>query len=83
MPATRCSSTAWTNRRAAKSGFLFPHQERAEYLHAHHWSVGDIWMWDNIGTVHSAVRDCLDDEPRYMRRVQVMATLDYQRILTQ
>jgi taurine dioxygenase len=31
-------------------------------------------MWDNIGTVHNAVPDYCTDEPRYMRRVQVMAT---------
>ena len=57
--------------------FLFRHQERAEYLYAHHWTVGDVLMWDNIGTVHNAVGDYTADEPRYMRRVQVMATLDY------
>lgn len=56
---------------------LFRHQERAEYLHAHHWTEGDVLMWDNIGTVHNAVADYVPDEPRYMRRVQVMATLDY------
>lgn len=57
--------------------FLFRHQERAEYLYAHHWTQGDVLMWDNIGTVHNAVADYTADEPRYMRRVQVMATLDY------
>jgi taurine dioxygenase len=57
--------------------FLFRHQERAEYLYAHHWTEGDVLMWDNIGTVHNAVADYTADEPRYMRRVQVMATLDY------
>jgi taurine dioxygenase len=57
--------------------FLFRHQERAEYLHAHHWQEGDVLMWDNIGTVHNAVADYLEDEPRCMHRVQVMATLDY------
>src|SRR5580704_3808049 len=60
--------------------FLFRHQERAEYLHAHHWAVGDVLMWDNIGTIHNAVGDYTADEPRYMRRVQVMATLDYSRL---
>ncbi len=63
--------------------FLFRHQERAEYLHAHHWSVGDVLMWDNIGTLHSAVGDYLSSEPRYMRRIQVMATLDYARLLAE
>jgi len=57
--------------------FLFRHQERADYLHAHHWTEGDVLMWYNIGTVHNAVADYTAEEPRYMRRVQVMATLDY------
>ncbi|MGE0222957.1 MAG: TauD/TfdA dioxygenase family protein [Acetobacteraceae bacterium] len=57
--------------------YLFRHQERADFLYAHRWSKGDVLMWDNIGTVHNAVADYLPDEPRYMRRVQVMATLDY------
>ncbi len=57
--------------------YLFRHQERADFLYAHHWAVGDVLMWDNIGTVHNAIADYLPDEPRYMRRAQVMATLDY------
>ncbi|WP_428486088.1 TauD/TfdA dioxygenase family protein [Rhodopila sp.] len=57
--------------------YLFRHQERADFLYAHHWAVGDVLMWDNIGTVHNAVADYMPSEPRYMRRVQVMATLDY------
>jgi taurine dioxygenase len=63
--------------------FLFRHQERADYLHAHHWEVGDVLMWDNIGTIHNAIGDYTMDEPRYMRRIQVMATLDYQRLVTE
>jgi taurine dioxygenase len=39
--------------------------------------VGDVLMWDNIGTVHNAVADYMPQEVRYMRRAQVMATLDY------
>jgi taurine dioxygenase len=38
-------------------------------------------MWDNIGTVHNAVGDYTADEHRYIRRVQVMATLDYARLV--
>jgi taurine dioxygenase len=57
--------------------FLFRHQTQEKFLHAHHWTVGDVLMWDNIGTLHNAVADYREDEPRYMRRVQVMATLDY------
>lgn len=57
--------------------YLFRHQERADFLYAHRWAVGDVLMWDNIGTVHNAVADYVPREKRYMRRVQVMATLDY------
>jgi taurine dioxygenase len=57
--------------------YLFRHQERVDFLYAHRWSVGDVLMWDNIGTVHNAIADYMPDEHRYMRRAQVMATLDY------
>jgi len=40
-----------------------------------------VLMWDNIGTVHNAVPDYRPDEPRYIRRVQVMATKDYARLV--
>jgi taurine dioxygenase len=60
--------------------FLFAHQEHENFFHAHVWSQDDVLMWDNIGTVHCAVADYAPDEPRYMRRVQVMATKDYARI---
>jgi taurine dioxygenase len=57
--------------------FLFAHQEQERFFYAHAWSQGDVLIWDNIGTVHNAVADYQPDEPRYMRRVQVMATKDY------
>jgi taurine dioxygenase len=60
--------------------YLFKHQEQEKYFHAHKWAEGDVLMWDNIGTVHNAVPDYRPDEPRYMRRVQVMATKDYARL---
>ncbi len=60
--------------------YLFRHQEQEKYFHAHKWTEGDVLMWDNIGTVHNAVADYRPDEPRYMRRVQVMATRDYARL---
>jgi taurine dioxygenase len=60
--------------------FLFEHQEQEKYFYAHPWAEGDVLMWDNIGTVHNAVADYLPQEPRYMRRVQVMATKDYARL---
>jgi taurine dioxygenase len=60
--------------------FLLAHQEQDKFFHAHAWTEGDVLMWDNIGTVHNAVPDYRSDEPRYMRRVQVMATMDYARL---
>jgi len=56
---------------------LFAHQAEDRFLYAHHWTEGDVLIWDNIGTTHNAVSDYTEAEPRYMRRVQVMATLDY------
>jgi len=60
--------------------FLFRHQEQPKCFHAHQWAEGDVLMWDNVGTVHNAVADYRADEPRYMRRLQVMATKDYARL---
>jgi taurine dioxygenase len=59
---------------------LFAHQEREAFFYAHAWTEGDVLMWDNIGTVHNAIPDYRSDEPRYMRRIQVMATKDYARL---
>jgi taurine dioxygenase len=60
--------------------YLFKHQQQEKYFYAHAWAQGDVLMWDNIGTVHNAMADYRPDEPRYMRRVQVMATKDYARL---
>ena len=57
--------------------FLFQHQMQDKYRYRHRWSVGDVLMWDNIGTIHNAVADYRPDEPRYIRRCQVMADRYY------
>jgi taurine dioxygenase len=59
---------------------LFQHQEQKKYFYAHQWAEGDVLMWDNIGTVHNAAADYAPHEPRYMRRLQIMATKDYARL---
>ena len=56
--------------------FLWRHQDQEKYLYAHRWTEGDVLMWDDIGTTQNAVAD-YGDNPRYMRRVQVLASLDY------
>ena len=54
--------------------FLFEHQTRDEFRFAARWQVGDVLMWDNMRTIHNAVADYRSDEPRYIKRCQVMAT---------
>ena len=53
--------------------FLFEHQLQARFQYRHRWSVGYVLMWDNMGTLHNAVADYRADEPRYIKRCQVMA----------
>ena len=53
---------------------LFAHQTRAEYRYIFRWTVGDVLVWDNLRVIHQAVADYRADEPRLMKRCQVMAT---------
>jgi taurine dioxygenase len=53
--------------------FLFSHVLQPRYRYAHHWSVGDVLVWDHIGTWHCAVPDYAPDEHRLMKRCQVLA----------
>ena len=52
---------------------LFELQLKPEFHYEHRWRVGDVLMWDNIGTLHNAVADYNSDEHRYILRCQVMA----------
>lgn len=52
---------------------LFAHQMQDKYKWTHRWTEGDVLVWDNLSTVHNAVADYRPDEPRMMRRCQVMA----------
>ena len=53
---------------------LFAHQLQSKYLYTHTWTVGDVLMWDHIGTLHNAIPDYEPHEQRLMKRCQVMAT---------
>jgi taurine dioxygenase len=53
--------------------FLFEHQLQPKFQYKHRWSVGDVLMWDNMGTLHNAIPDYGPDEHRYIKRCQVMA----------
>ena len=58
--------------------FLFVHQLQERYQYRHRWTVGDVLMWDNMGTLHNAVPDYGPDEHRYIKRCQVMASRYFQ-----
>ena len=52
---------------------LFEHQLQPQYQYRHQWTVGDVLVWDHIGTLHNALPDYEPNEPRLMKRCQVMA----------
>lgn len=52
---------------------LFAHQLEDRFKYTHHWTEGDLLVWDNLWTMHNAVADYGPDEYRMMRRCQVMA----------
>jgi taurine dioxygenase len=52
---------------------LFAHQLQDKFLYTHTWSVGDVLVWDHIGTLHNAIPDYAAHEHRFMKRCQVMA----------
>ena len=52
---------------------LFEHQLQPKYQYTHTWTEDDLLVWDHIGTLHNAIPDYRADEPRLMKRCQVMA----------
>ncbi len=52
---------------------LLEHAMQPQYRYVHRWSVGDVLMWDHIGTWHNATADYTADEPRLIKRCQVLA----------
>jgi taurine dioxygenase len=53
--------------------FLLAHVLKPQYRYAHRWTVGDVLVWDHIGTWHCAIGDYTADEHRLMKRCQVLA----------
>jgi taurine dioxygenase len=53
--------------------FLFAHQTQDAFCYRHRWAVGDVLMWDNMGTIHNAIADYSADEHRLIKRCQVAA----------
>ena len=52
---------------------LFAHVLDPKYRYVHAWSVGDVLLWEHIGTWHYAIPDYRADEHRLMKRCQVLA----------
>jgi taurine dioxygenase len=52
--------------------FLTEHQLQQKYQYAHEWTEGDVLMWDNMSTLHRATLDYRPDEPRLMKRCQIV-----------
>ncbi len=55
--------------------YLFAHQLQDKYRYVSRWEEGDVLMWENFGTIHNAVADYGPDEPRLIKRCQVMASM--------
>jgi taurine dioxygenase len=53
--------------------YLFEHVLQPKYRYTHHWTVGDVLIWDHLGTWHCAVADYAPHEYRLMKRCQVLA----------
>ena len=54
--------------------FLFAHQTQPKYQYTFEWAENDVLLWEDFGTIHNAVADYAPDEPRLIKRCQVMAT---------
>lgn len=52
---------------------LYDHVLQPKYRYVHRWTVGDVLLWDHLGTWHNAVADYAPHEHRLMIRCQVMA----------
>jgi taurine dioxygenase len=52
---------------------LLDHVLQDKYRYVHEWAVGDLLLWDHLGTWHYARPDYGPDEHRLMKRCQVMA----------
>ena len=52
---------------------LFEHVLMPPYRYTHRWAVGDLLIWDHLSTWHNAIADYGPDEPRLIKRCQIMA----------
>jgi taurine dioxygenase len=55
---------------------MFDHQERPEFVYAHHWTPGDVVIWDNRCCLHART-DFDSSERRLLRRVTILGEKPY------
>jgi alpha-ketoglutarate-dependent taurine dioxygenase len=53
--------------------YLLAHVMKPKYRYTYQWTVGDVLLWDHLGTWHNAIADYGPDEHRLMKRCQVLA----------
>jgi len=54
--------------------YLNRHATRPEFLYRHQWRKHDILVWDNRCTLHHALGDFDETQPRHMERTTVLGT---------
>ncbi len=54
--------------------FLIRHATQPRFTYRHQWRTHDIVIWDNRCTMHAALGDYEDSEPRHLERTTVMGT---------
>ncbi len=52
--------------------FLYEHVLEPKYRYVHRWTLGEVLVWDHIGTWHKAIGDYGPNEHRLMKRCQVL-----------
>lgn len=52
--------------------FLNRHATSPEFVYRHKWSVDDVVMWDNRCTLHIALADFDQTQPRHMMRCSIL-----------
>lgn len=55
---------------------LLEHTTRAPYLYSHRWSQGDLVVWDNLATLHTASPCDSSRHPRLLYRAAVRQHAD-------
>jgi len=54
--------------------YLCRHATRPQFVYRHSWQPDDMVMWDNRCTMHVALGDYEDSEPRHLERTTILGT---------